>query len=214
MKCPRPTPIFRLLHIESLETIVRRGALHAPNCAPNDGLPFRSIHRPNVQQNRRPLTVPCGRGGFVGDYASFYLGPRSVMLLNLKTGRVPGYTEGQEPLVYLVSTVEAVVGAGQQYAFTDRHSLAAYVKWTSVLGDLDGLDWATIYANTWNRTLADPERQNRKQAEFLVHGQVAWGLFHEIAVVNPTAEARVRALLAKYRDLNHPAVVVRPAWYY
>lgn len=36
------------------------------------------------------------------DYVPFYFGPLSPMMLNLKTGRVAGYEEDQEPLIYLV----------------------------------------------------------------------------------------------------------------
>ena len=43
------------------------------------------------------------------------LWPRSVMLYQLHTGWVEGYREGQEPLIHLVSTSQAVAGAGLAY---------------------------------------------------------------------------------------------------
>jgi hypothetical protein len=49
--------------------------------------------------------------GALHDYVPFYFGFLSPMLLQLKTGRVTGYNEGQEPLVYLKSTVQAVADA-------------------------------------------------------------------------------------------------------
>jgi len=36
------------------------------------------------------------RRGVIHDYASFYFGPRSPMLLQLHTGRVAGYNETQD----------------------------------------------------------------------------------------------------------------------
>jgi len=48
-------------------------------------------------------------------YVAFYFGPRSVMLYQLHTGWVEGYREGQEPLIHLVSTSQAVEGAGLAY---------------------------------------------------------------------------------------------------
>lgn len=210
---PRPTPIFRLLHIDSLATILHRGAMHAPNRVPADGLPYRGIHRTDVQTSRRPRVIPCGCGGAVGDYVSFYLGPRSPMLFQLKTGQVADYGEGQEPLVYLVSTVEAVVDAGLPFVFTDRHSLATYAKWSDREVDLDALDWVTIYADYWANTAEDRERKNRKQAECLVHGSMPVPLCHEVAVVSPAAKARVEAL-PRRAGSHIPPVVVRPRWYY
>lgn len=213
MSRPHPTQIFRLLHIDSLATILRRGVLHAPNRAPADGLPFRSIHRTDVQTNRRPFVIPCGPRGAVGDYVSFYLGPRSPMLLQLKTGQVAGYDAGQEPLVYLVSRVESVIAARLPFVFTDRHSLATYARWSDREADLDGLDWATIYANRWSNTVEDRDRQSRKQAEFLVHAAVPITLCHEVAVVSPGAKAHVEAM-ARASGCNIPPVVVRSQWYY
>ena len=44
-------------------------------------------------------------------------GPLSVMLLNLKTGRVAGYDEGQAPLIYLTTTIAVVRDAGCRSRF-------------------------------------------------------------------------------------------------
>jgi len=98
---PSPTPIYRLVHLDNLPTLLRRGALHSPNHAPNDGLTYRTIHREDVQATRRVREVPTGPRGTVHDYVAFYFGPRSVMLYQLKTGWVQGYREGQEPLIHL-----------------------------------------------------------------------------------------------------------------
>jgi hypothetical protein len=79
-------------------------------------------------------------------------------------------------------------------------------------GDLDELDWATIYADFWANSPEDRERKNRKQAEILVHGSMPVSLCHEIVVVSPAAKARVEAL--PQRPGSHiPTVVVRPQWY-
>ena len=51
------------------------------------------------------------------------------MLLQLRTGRVPGYDEGQEPLIYLVSTAQAVLDAGTDFVFSDGHGLATFTDW-------------------------------------------------------------------------------------
>ena len=46
-----------------------------------------------VSRQAKPIT--CGPGGTCHDYVPFYFGPLSVMLLNLKTGRVQGYDDGR-----------------------------------------------------------------------------------------------------------------------
>ena len=47
------------------------------------------------------------------------------MMLNLKTGRVEGYGEGQDPLIYLVSSAQAIETAGIKFVYSDGHGLAS-----------------------------------------------------------------------------------------
>src|SRR6516165_9238491 len=103
MPVPDPTPIFRFVHVDNLEIVLRRGGLHAPNHTPNDGLQYKTIHNVEIQEERRQRRVTCGPRGVIHDYIPFYFGYLSPMMLQLKTGKVAGYTEGQEPLIYLVS---------------------------------------------------------------------------------------------------------------
>ena len=102
------TPIFRILHVGNLHIHLERRGLHAPNNTPDDGLKYKlkykTIHNIDIQDKRQRNKVPCGPGGVLHDYISFYFGYFSPMLLQLKTGYVEGYDEGQEPLIYLVST--------------------------------------------------------------------------------------------------------------
>jgi hypothetical protein len=44
--------LYRLVHVETLKTLLTRGALHAPNWTPGDGLPYRTIHSVSVQAGR------------------------------------------------------------------------------------------------------------------------------------------------------------------
>ena len=83
--------------MDNLHIYLWRGGLHAPNFTPNDELSYRTIHNAEIQQKRQIKQIPYGFGGVVHDYVPFYFGYLSPMMLNLKTGRVPGYNEGQEP---------------------------------------------------------------------------------------------------------------------
>ena len=108
MVAPKPTPIFRFMHIDNLRVCLNRSGLCAPNHCPDDGASYRTIHNEVVQNQRHVTHIPCGPGGTVHDYVPFYFGYLSPMLLNLKTGRVEGYDEEQAPLIYLVSSAQAV----------------------------------------------------------------------------------------------------------
>jgi hypothetical protein len=214
MPAPVPTLIFRIVHIDNLDVLLHRQALHAPHQTPQDGLTYRTIHDTEVQAKRHLHPIAVGPGGTVHDYVPFYFGPRSPMLLRLHTGRVAGYTQRQDPLVYLLSSVQMVAGADCQFIFSDGHGLANYTSWYANIADLGNVDWTTVYANRWNDTVDDMDRQRRKQAEFLIYQCCSWTLIDSIAVVNSSIQSEVEAVMARHApSLRRPAVI-KPQWYY
>jgi hypothetical protein len=144
----------------------------------------------------------------------FYFGPLSVMLLNLKTGRVPGYTGGQAPLIYLTTTVARVRDAGCGFVFSDGHGLARFTSWYDDLAQLDQVDWDLVGARYWLDRPDDNDRQRRKQAEFLVWKSLDWSLIERIGVINGQVKAKVTDVLAQYPHQPHPQVEKREEWYY
>jgi hypothetical protein len=214
MTVPHPTPIYRFLHIDNLEVCLRRGAIHAPNHTPEDGYTYRTIHNVDIQAERRVRQIPCAPGGAIHDYVSFYFGPRSPMLFQLHTGRVPGYAEGQTPLVYLVSSAQAVEAAGVPFVFSDGHGIATFTCWFDDLAELTKVDWEAVAARYWADTIDDMDRQRRKQAEFLVHRACPWDLIAEIGVLDQESKSRVEGILKPFDPAARRPVRVRRSWYY
>jgi hypothetical protein len=136
------------------------------------------------------------------------------MLLQLKTGRVAGYTEGQEPLIYLASLAQAVRDSGARFVFSDGHGIAAFTAWYSDLADLDKVDWDMVCQRYWADNINDMDRQRRKQAEFLVHRVCDWSLIQQICVINAAMKTRVEDIVGQFDDSLRRPVVVRPQWYY
>jgi len=214
MPVPDQITLYRLVHVDTLPTLLTRGTLHAPNSTPDDGLPYRTIHSVSVQVGRRDRPVFCGPGGTCHDYVPFYFGPLSVMLLNLKTGRVAGYTEGQAPLIYLTTTIARVRDAGCRFVFSDGHGLAAFTDWYDDLAQLDQVDWNLVGARYWADQPDDNDRKRRKQAEFLVWQSLDWSLIQGIGVLNQQVKARVEALLDKHTDRSRPNLQIKGPRYY
>lgn len=215
MPPPIPTPILRFIHIDNLPVLLHRQALHAPNHTPDDGLAYRTIHDLEVQEKRQSRNLQCGPGGVIHDYVSFYFGPLSPMMLRLHTGRVEGYREGQEPLVYIVSDAQAVEQAGLRFVFGDGHGLAAFTQWFDDLAALPRVDWEMVHQKYWkDDPMGDNDRQRRKQAEFLVHQAMPWGLIREIVVINQAMKARVEVVFHEFPEVYAPPVRVRQSWYY
>lgn len=137
------------------------------------------------------------------------------MMLQLKTGQVSGYNEGQEPLIYLVSTVQAIEGAGIPFVFSDGHGLATGLTgWFDDLGQLAEVDWSMVYQRYWKDQLDDMDRQRRKQAEFLVHRYCPWPLIQEIVLIDAAMRQRVESIQAAFPAAQRPVVRVDRNWYY
>jgi hypothetical protein len=136
------------------------------------------------------------------------------MLLNLKTGRIAGYNEGQEPLIYLLTTAQTVQQAGVRFVFSDGHGLATFTDWYDDLARLDEVDWAIVKAKYWPDTPEDNDRQRRKQAEFLVWQSLDWSLLHGIAVLNAAMKQRVQIILNQFPQRKQLRIAIRSNWYY
>jgi ssDNA thymidine ADP-ribosyltransferase, DarT len=211
---PIPTPIVRLVHVDNLPVLLARGALHAPNHVPDDGHAYRTIHDVNVQTRRSNTAVPCGPRGTLHDYVAFYFGVLSVMLFQLKTGYVAGYRDGQRPLLYLVTHAQRVQHEQLSFVFSDGHGAAAFTGWFDDLAALDQVPFDIVNARYWNDTVATPDRQRQKQAEFLIHERAPWTLIEEIAVFDDAMKAQVETVLTAHGQQHYPPVQVRRDWYY
>lgn len=214
MHAPNPTPIYRIIHLRNLPIYLARESMHSVNHWPNDSHVWKANHDTEVQEKRTLRAIPCGPGGRVHDYVPFYFGPLSPMMLQLKTGQVAGYIDGQEPLIYLVSTTQAVKKSGAGFVFANGHGVAEWTEWYTSLGDLNEIDWNMVGQRYWMDTADDPDRQRRKQAEFLVHKSCPWELMHEIGVIDEVRKRQVEELLAKHGSAHKPVVAIHRDWYY
>lgn len=208
---PNPTPIYRIVHIDNLATLMQRAVIHAPSQVPDDGLPWLGIHAKETQADRGSKPVLCGPGGAINDYVGFYLGPRSPMLYRVHTGFNVEKID-QVNIAYVVTTAQAVAAAELGFVFTDRHSLAAVASFYDDLARLDQVDWAACSARQWNNTPQQPDRQEKKQAEFLVYRSMPWSLIERIGVRSAAAQSRVSKILSGKSP--KPLVSIERSWYY
>lgn len=193
---------------------MQRRALHAPNHVPNDNLPYRACIDVEVQGARAAVQIRCGPRGVIHDYVPFYFGYLSPMMLKLKTEQVADYHEGQEPLIYLATTAQAVRDAGLRFVFSDGHGLARFTDWFDDLSRLDAVDWAMIHQRYWSDNLQDMDRQRRKQAEFLIHRSCPWELIDEVVVIDSAVEKRVQVIQDGFPSALRKPIRVERSWYY
>ena len=209
---PNPTLIYHITHVDNLTSIIADGGLHAKIAIKARGIQYVSIAYNHIQDRRERTSVPCGPGGTLHDYVPFSFAPRSPMLYTINRGNVPGCEEGQEPILHLVTSTQAVDQEGLGFVFTDGHGIMEVTRPFESLSSLSEIDWPLMKAQYWNDTNEDPDRKRRRQAEFLVYRFVPWGIIKYIGVINQRISKLVEGKLVK--QAYQPSILVKRGWYY
>lgn len=200
------TPIFHITHVENLTSIVEHGCLWSDSQRIEKGIDNTNIGHSHIKARRLKRPVPTAAKGFLGDYVPFYFCNRSVMLYVAHRRSVDGYDGGQEPIVHLVSSVEAAARTGRSWTFTDRHAELGHARFFDDLNDLNELDWEAMEARYWQNV------KEVRQAEFLVHRKFLWGSIKRIVVHNDGVAKRAANAIAK--AAHRPSIAINADWYY
>jgi len=214
------TPIYHITHIDNLPRITQTKGLWCDAERIRQG--FGSVgvaHEPLKERRTRTPVQKQSRqivaaGGVLADYVPFHFCNRSPMLFSIHTGYVAGYDGGQREFVHLVSSVEQVIQGDRRWCFTDGHAVEAVTEFFDTIEELNQLDWSVITHWSWRKTVVDPDRKRRKQAEFLVHQSFPWSWFEQIGVFDTVMQQQVKNILTAENPAHKPAIVVQRRWYY
>jgi hypothetical protein len=125
-------------------------------------------------------------------------------------GGVPTYQEGQEPLVYLVSSLATVDAFDLPWIGSDGNIAASMSEHTNEWCRLEEIvDWALMRERVWKNSEDDGDRMRRRMAELLVKE-----LFPDQCIEYLVAKSQDVADLARARIRDTISVYVRPNWYY
>ncbi len=205
--------ITHFTHVKNLPGILADGCLRCDSAVDRSVALQVEAADLGIKASRRAITVPLAPYGCVADYVPCYFAPRSPMMFKLHKGSVHNYQEGQDPLIYLVSSVEAVIGSGLPWLFSDGNCAHAFTQLFDDIGRLDeAVDWDVMSARMWANTAEDPDRMRRRMAEFLVHERLPIDLLAGVVVRTPDKQERVERQLAAHGAPLR--VVVRPSWYF
>lgn len=205
--------IMHFTHVQNLPGILAAGCLRADNHVDRRSALAVEAADLEIKTSRRAIRIELAPFGCVADYVPFYFAPRSPMLYKLAKGSVPTYTGGQDPLIYLVSTVNAITAAGLRWLFSDGNCAANVTQIFDDLGLLDSVvDWQVMAARIWKNTADDPDRMRRRMAEFLVYESVPLSCIAGIAVRTQGMKHQVDRLLTAV-TVRLP-VRVQPRWYF
>ena len=204
--------LYHFTHISNLASIAEAGLYSDTQVEAGQRAPTE-IGNADVKQRRRNLAVPLPPHGWVADYVPFYFAARSPMLYIISKGDVPTYSGGQDEIVYLVTSIDRVVEQGPRFVFTDRNAALDLASYGNDLGNLDDfLDWELMEGLMWHDTAEEPDRMERRMAEFLVHGHVPWSAFIGVATRNDEKCRQAKHALASVGA--EILVTPRPGWYF
>ncbi|MEX3743548.1 type II toxin-antitoxin system toxin DNA ADP-ribosyl transferase DarT [Lysinibacillus xylanilyticus] len=208
---PNPTYIYRIFHYENLKTILGNGGQFSRTLMQQYDIAYKDISNSNIQSIRSGFKVPIRQSTELHDYVPFYFTNRSPMLYACHCGNMY-YNEGQEPIIYLVSSIQELQKKKIDILFTDGQGNKNGTKYFDKISDLTAIDWDIIDSWSWGDKPEDPDRKRKKQAELIVQDFVPIDAFTEIAVINEDMKRKVESILMNH-NYSIP-VVVRSNWYY
>lgn len=222
---PPPQNIFlyHITAIPNLPGIVAQQALRSKGWLTNNRFDYSDIAYQGAQGRRATKVVPHLPGGVIHDYVPFYFAPRSPMLFTINNGNVPGCTHGQDDIVHIVFTLDAIVQAGLPFVFYDYNATLGIATCYNDLADLDKIDWPLFfeapclggYCKYWKSDMDKPRyatRMETRQAELMVHESVPLAHASGIGTYDAAKAAQVKAILDG-AEIELP-VEAKAEWYY
>jgi hypothetical protein len=200
-------------HIRNLPGILAAGCIQADSFVDRTSALRIEAADLVVKARRKQRRIPLAPFGQVADYVPFYFAPRSPMLFTLAKGSIPNYSDGQDPLIYLVSATDTASGAGLRCLFSSGNCAAVVTRFFDDLTLLESaVDWEIMRARIWANTPDDQDRMRRRMAEFLVHERVPITCISGIVVRRETMRRVVEGILDAHG--SQIPVRVRPWWYF
>ncbi|MCF8258763.1 MAG: DUF4433 domain-containing protein [Flavobacteriales bacterium] len=201
-RVPDKVRLFRLVDMDNLPHILEHGMYVRGHALANAD--YVNIGDETLIGQRSTFPVPMKGKGVLGDYIPFYFAGHTPMLLNIKTGFRGIRQRPQHELVYVVSSLDAVIQAGLSFVFTDGHPKNDRIMKSHAFDDvqdLDKVDWETVQLQHWEPIEDDMDRMRRKQAEFLVKGHLPVSCIVGLIVLNDQCRQQVEELVVS-RGLN------------
>lgn len=184
--------LYRMTHIDNLAHILQHGLVVAasPNADPN----FRAIGDHSLIVVRKDLDAPNPPGGKFSEYIPFYLGHRSPMLYQIAKGYEDVEKIPQSDIVYIVVNHNCIVQNGLDWFYADGHARHGMTRFYTDEQGFNDLDWDVIYARQWSNIEDDPDRQRKKQAEYMVKGNVPVNCFAYFLTFDEQSKQKVESL--------------------
>ncbi len=199
--------LYRMTHIENIPHILKNGITHSASRLANPD--FVPIGDGSLIRTRNNFMLNNGR--HLGEYIPFYFGVRTPMLYVVQNGFNMVAPTPAEKIVYCVSSVQKIIDLHLDFVFTDGHAVDGFsAQYTAAdIENIDTiLDKKAINAKYW-RDDNDLDRKRRKEAEFLVYGDIAMDAILGYLTYNDNAKNRLVNFGA-----DAAKVLIKPEFYF
>ncbi len=199
--------LYRMTHIENIPHILQHGITHSTSANANPD--FVPIGDGSLIATRNKFLLNNGR--LLGDYIPFYFAVRTPMLYVVQNGFNMVSPTPAENIVYCVCSVQKIIDLNLNFVFTDGHAVDGFSSQytaTDIQNIHTILDMNAIKYKYW-RDENDLDRKRRKEAEFLVLGDIA----HEAILGFITYNERAKITVINY-GAEATNVHIKPEFYF
>jgi hypothetical protein len=181
--------LYRMTHIENIPHILEYGITHSSSEKANPS--FVPIGDSSLIDRRSNFILANGKR--LGEYVPFYFGCRMPMLYVIQNGYNMVSPTPAENIVYCVSSVQNVIDENLSFIFTDGHAVDSFSSQFTEedIENFDNLvDMVAVKESYWKKE-NDLDLKRRKEAEFLVFGNLSLGAILGYIVYNKVAKDRL-----------------------
>lgn len=201
------THLFRMTHIENISHIIQYGITHKDSYYANPN--FVPIGDGSLINTRD--TFRLSNGVLLGKYTPFYFANRTPMLYVIQKGFNQVSPTIVENIIYCICSVQQIISHNLEFVFTDGHAVDRFstLYYPADIENVETLiDRTAINAKYWKDD-NDLDLKRRKEAEFLVMGDIPFSAIAEFAVYNVTAKIKLIDM-----GLDSSIIKVKPGFYF
>lgn len=198
---------IRITHIENIPHILQYGITHSTSANANPN--FVPIGDGSLIATKNNFLLNNGR--LLGEYIPFYFGVRTPMLYVIQKDFNMVTPIPAQKIVYCISSVQKIMDMQLDFVFTDGHAVDGFSSQYTVadIQNIDTiLDKNAINAKYWTDE-NDLDLKRRKEAEFLVLGDIAREAILGFITYNETAKNTIVNF-----GVDEAKVFIKPDYYF
>jgi hypothetical protein len=193
--------LTRMTHIENIPHILQYGITHISS--PNANKNYVPIGDSSIINSRdsKPIFDKV-----LGDFIPFYFGFRMPMLYVISRGLNGVEITSQEDIVYCMSRVGYIIKHNLDFYFTDGHAIDNFTEFYTrdKVQEIDKIiDFKSIRAKYWKDD-SIPDLKRKKQAEFLILGDIPIEAVEGFVVFNQAAKDKLLSFGVNLRIEVYP----------